>query len=180
MIYTLEEREALTAAHRRRFEAREERVHPGRDDKGLTSWNGLMLGTFAEAARPLKCDDYRQVAERNAEFLESELRTPKGRLYHTWKGGVAKFGECLYTRLNVQWQRMLFPQLERLEADRRSVGIRAAVDGAIYVADGVQADLNRVLDRELDVPDGEPILAVRAAEGVHPLTDPLQAQENWI
>ena len=68
---------------------------------------------------------------------------------------------------------MLFPQLEGPEADRRPVRIRAAVDGAIYVTDSVQADPNRVLDRELEVPNGEPILTVRAAESVDPVTDPL-------
>jgi uncharacterized protein YyaL (SSP411 family) len=48
------------------------------------------LAAFAEATRVLGRDDYRQVAEHNAEFLMNELRTPKGRLYHTWKDGVAK------------------------------------------------------------------------------------------
>jgi hypothetical protein len=81
----LEEREALVEARRRLFEARETRIHPGRDDKVLTSWNGLMLAAFAEAARALGRDDYRLVAERNAEFVLSELRTSDGRLYHVWK-----------------------------------------------------------------------------------------------
>jgi uncharacterized protein YyaL (SSP411 family) len=106
---SLEEREALAEARRKLFEVREERVHPGRDDKVLTSWNGLMLAAFAEAARALDRDDYRRIAERNAEFLLSELRTPEGRLYHTWKaspeqgrrGGVAKINGYLedYTHL---------------------------------------------------------------------------------
>ncbi len=86
----LEERVALPEARNTLFEAREQRIHPGRDEKVLTSWNGLMLVTFAEAARVLGRDDYRQVAERNAEFLLTELKTTEGRLYHTWKDGVAK------------------------------------------------------------------------------------------
>jgi hypothetical protein len=65
------------------------------------------------------------------------------------------------------------PQLERLEPDGRSVRIRAVVDRAIYVADGVQPDLNRVLDRKQNVPDGEPALAIRATEGVHPIPNSL-------
>jgi uncharacterized protein YyaL (SSP411 family) len=81
----LEQRPALTEAQRKLFEAREERVHPGRDEKVLTSWNGLMLAAFAEAARTLDRDDYRQVAERDAEFLLSELRQENGRLHRTWK-----------------------------------------------------------------------------------------------
>ncbi len=44
-----------------------------------------MLAAFAEAARALNRDDYRQVAERNADFLLHELRNTEGRLWHTWK-----------------------------------------------------------------------------------------------
>jgi uncharacterized protein YyaL (SSP411 family) len=76
----MDQRPALAEARRKLFEAREQRVHPGRDEKVLTSWNGLMLAAFAEAARILNRDDYRQVAERNAEFLLRELRQGNGRL----------------------------------------------------------------------------------------------------
>jgi uncharacterized protein YyaL (SSP411 family) len=60
-------------------------VHPGRDEKVLTSWNGLMLAAFAEAARTLNREDYQDVAERNADFLLRELRQENGRLLRTWK-----------------------------------------------------------------------------------------------
>jgi uncharacterized protein YyaL (SSP411 family) len=60
-------------------------VHPSRDEKVLTSWNGLMLAAFAEAARALDREDYREVAERNAGFLLRELRQDEGRLLRTWK-----------------------------------------------------------------------------------------------
>jgi uncharacterized protein YyaL (SSP411 family) len=109
LVGSLEERGALAEARRRLFEVREQRVRPGRDDKVLTSWNGLMLAAFAEAARALGRDDdstelaevYREVAKRNARFLLSELRTPDGRLHHTWKAGVAKGNGFLedYTHL---------------------------------------------------------------------------------
>jgi len=87
---TFEEREALTAARRRLFAAREQRPHPHRDEKVLIAWNGLMLATFAEAAKVLERDDYRHVAERNARFLLDALRTDKGRLWRTWKDGDAQ------------------------------------------------------------------------------------------
>ena len=90
LVGSLEQRERLSVARRQLFHARESRIHPGRDDKTLTSWNGLMLAAFAEAARVLQRDDYRQVAERNAEFLLSELGAPNERLFHTWRAGVAK------------------------------------------------------------------------------------------
>jgi len=69
--------------------AREGRVKPGRDDKILTSWNGLMLRAFADAARVLGRDDYRAVAEKNADFLLGKLRRD-GRLLRTYKNGRAK------------------------------------------------------------------------------------------
>jgi uncharacterized protein YyaL (SSP411 family) len=99
----MDQRPALADARRKLFEAREKRVHPGRDEKILTSWNGLMLAAFAEAARTLNRDDgsralaasYRQVAERNADFLLRELRNEKGRLLRTWKQGEAKLNGYL-------------------------------------------------------------------------------------
>ncbi len=77
----------LAEARRKLFAAREQRIKPGRDEKVLTAWNGLMLAAFAEAARALGREDYRQIAVRNAEFLLRELRAPNGRLFRTWKDG---------------------------------------------------------------------------------------------
>ncbi len=48
----LSQRTELAEARRKLFEAREQRVHPERDEKVLTSWNGLMLAAFA---RPRGC-----------------------------------------------------------------------------------------------------------------------------
>ena len=91
----MDQRPALAHARRKLFEAREKRVHPGRDEKVLTSWNGLMLAAFAEAARTLKREDYQAVAERNAEFLLRELRQENGRLLRSWKDGEAKLNGYL-------------------------------------------------------------------------------------
>ena len=77
----------LAAARRKLFEVREERVKPARDEKVLTGWNGLMLAAFAEAARVLKREDYRAIAERNADFLLRELRGEDGRMRRSWKAG---------------------------------------------------------------------------------------------
>ncbi|GHO87902.1 thioredoxin domain-containing protein [Dictyobacter formicarum] len=71
------------------FRLREQRIKPGRDEKVLTSWNGLMLRSFAEAARYLKRADYLQVAQKNATFLLDTLRQ-NGRLLRTFKDGRAR------------------------------------------------------------------------------------------
>jgi uncharacterized protein YyaL (SSP411 family) len=57
LVGSVEERKALAGVRRKSFELREERVHPGRDDKVLISWSGLMLATFAEAPRALGQED---------------------------------------------------------------------------------------------------------------------------
>ena len=95
LVGSLEERKALVEARSKLFEARERRVHPGRDDKVLTSWNGLMLAAFAEAARAFDREDYLKVAERNADFVLRELRTDEGRLLRTWKAGEVKLNGYL-------------------------------------------------------------------------------------
>jgi uncharacterized protein len=71
------------------LEVREERVHPLRDDKVLSSWNGLMLRAFAEAAVALGRSDYLQAAINNAAFLLENMR-PQGRLLRTYRDGQAK------------------------------------------------------------------------------------------
>ena len=80
------------------YEAREKRVHPGRDEKVLVGWNGLMLRALAEAASVLERDDYRQAALRNAEFVLGAMAQPSDgegqpegeiRLFRTYKGGRA-------------------------------------------------------------------------------------------
>jgi uncharacterized protein YyaL (SSP411 family) len=84
----------ISAGKRRLLNARERRVRPGRDDKTLAAWNGLMLTAFAEAANILGRDDYRAVAVRNAEFITTEL-IKDGRLLRTYKSGYAKLNGYL-------------------------------------------------------------------------------------
>jgi hypothetical protein len=73
---------------------RAERVPPARDDKILTSWNALMIGAFAEAAKVLGRDDYRAAAERGLAFVRTRL-TRDGRLLRTFKDGEAKLNAYL-------------------------------------------------------------------------------------
>jgi uncharacterized protein len=76
------------------FHVRERRSKPGRDEKILTAWNGLMLRSFAEAANSLDSSSYRRIAVRNAEFLLSKL-CRNGRLLRSYKDGHAKFNGYL-------------------------------------------------------------------------------------
>ena len=84
----------INAGKARLFNVREERIRPGRDEKSLAAWNGLMLTAFAEAANILGRDDYREVAIRNAEFILSNLMRD-GRLLRTYKDGQSKLNAYL-------------------------------------------------------------------------------------
>ncbi|MEA3350449.1 MAG: thioredoxin domain-containing protein [Chloroflexota bacterium] len=86
----INQRSEFALARRKLLAVREGRVHPGRDEKIITSWNGLMLAAFAEAAQALDRDDYRNAALKNANFILTELRNPEGRLWHTWKDSAGK------------------------------------------------------------------------------------------
>lgn len=59
---------------------RSKRVPPGLDDKVLTSWNGLMIGSMAEAGRVFGDRRYVDAAERAASFLWTAHRQSNGRL----------------------------------------------------------------------------------------------------
>ena len=82
------------------YAARKQRIHPGRDEKILTDWNGLALRAFADAAAYLGRDDYRQIAESNAEFIFETLWDGT-RLLHSFKDGRARFNAYLDDYVNV-------------------------------------------------------------------------------
>jgi uncharacterized protein YyaL (SSP411 family) len=84
----------LNTGRQKLFALREQRIKPGRDEKVLTAWNGLMLASFAEASAILERSDYRSVAEANARFLLSSLKKD-GLLLRTYKDGKAKLNAYL-------------------------------------------------------------------------------------
>jgi uncharacterized protein YyaL (SSP411 family) len=76
------------------YEARAKRVWPGRDEKILASWNGLMLRGVATAARVFDRRDFRELAIRNAEFLAREM-VKEGRVMRSHKEGVTRINGFL-------------------------------------------------------------------------------------
>src|ERR687889_2777925 len=72
------------------FAVREGRVRPGRDEKILAAWNGLMLRSFALAARVTGREDYLEAAVESATFIVEKLKED-GRIHRSYKGGQARF-----------------------------------------------------------------------------------------
>jgi uncharacterized protein len=89
-----EVRHLIAEAKQKLFAVREGRVKPGRDDKILTSWNGLMLSAFAEAYKVLGNPRYGEVARQTTDFLFANL-CRDGRLLRSFKDGQAKFNAYL-------------------------------------------------------------------------------------
>ena len=77
------------------FTIREKRIKPGRDDKILTSWNGLMISAFAKVYRITNNPKYLDYATRGIEFIEDKIGTSDGRLRRTFKDGVSKLNAYL-------------------------------------------------------------------------------------
>ncbi len=73
----------------RLLEERSHRPQPGRDDKVIAAWNGLALAALAEAGRRFTSNRLLLGAEHLANFLLSELSSPDGRLFRTWRDGRA-------------------------------------------------------------------------------------------
>jgi len=74
---------------------RSQRERPHLDDKILTSWNGLMLGTFAVAGVAFSEPRYVQAAERAAKFVLAHLRDADGGLLRRWRDGDGRFAGTL-------------------------------------------------------------------------------------
>jgi uncharacterized protein YyaL (SSP411 family) len=68
---------------------REKRIKPGRDEKVLASWNGLLLTSLAEAAGILKRQDYLDAAIAAAKLLTGPM-TAGGSLMHVFMDGRAR------------------------------------------------------------------------------------------
>lgn len=79
--------EEMASAREQLFEIREERVHPLKDDKIITSWNGLMIAALAMAGASLDEPEYLKAASRAAAFVEKHLTTENGRLERRWRQG---------------------------------------------------------------------------------------------
>ena len=77
------------ATRRKLFSVREKRIHPYKDDKILTDWNGLMIAALARASTAFGEPQYAEAAAKAVDFIFKHLRTPDGRLLHRYRDGDA-------------------------------------------------------------------------------------------
>ena len=120
-------RDRLEAMRQKLFSVRESRIHPGRDDKILTDWNGLMIAAFAKAFLALGERDYAEAARKAADYILENHRDPEGRLFHSLKGTREK--GTIGTRANLEdYAFFIWGLIELYEALLDARYLRAALD----------------------------------------------------
>ena len=87
---SLEELQKLVDDARQKLLAvRQNRVHPSRDDKILTDWNGLMIAALAKASQVFGDPEFVVAAKKAADFIIGQLCDAEGRLFHRYREGEA-------------------------------------------------------------------------------------------
>jgi uncharacterized protein YyaL (SSP411 family) len=166
------------------FREREKRVKPGRDEKILTSWNGLMMRSLAEAAGALGRADYRDAARRNAEFILSHLQSG-GKLLRSYKDGQARFNayledyaflmDGLLSLYEATFESRWFREAQGLASTLES-NFRDAEDGGFYFT---AADHERLIHRPKDYYDNATPSGNSAAAHALLRLAQLSGDERW-
>ena len=80
-------RDRMESVRQKLFAFRNKRVHPAKDRKILTDWNGLMIAALAMGARVLDEPAYADAAKRAVAFILSNVRSSEGQLRHRYCDG---------------------------------------------------------------------------------------------
>lgn len=88
-VYPEDKKEFIERCRKLLFSYREKRIHPYKDDKILTAWNGLMIAAMAIGGRLLGDDKYSKAAEKAYRFIKSKLIRQDGRLMARYRDGEA-------------------------------------------------------------------------------------------
>jgi uncharacterized protein YyaL (SSP411 family) len=120
---------SLASARAKLFAARERRIHPGRDEKILTSWNAMAIAGMARAARILDRADWLDSARRALAFVRGTLVEGE-RLLATYKDGRAHLNAYLD-----DYAFLLDALLELMQADFDPADLEFATDLADALLD---------------------------------------------
>jgi uncharacterized protein YyaL (SSP411 family) len=101
-IGEMEAKKRIKNALSKMFDAREKRVHPDKDDKVLTDWNGLMIAGYAQAAFAFKDPGHLATATKAADCIWLKMQH-EGRLYHRSVEGIAGINGFLDDYSHLIW-----------------------------------------------------------------------------
>jgi len=97
------EEQRLAGLRAKLLARRANRVRPGWDDKILADWNGLMIAALARAAIVFEKSEWLALAERAFAAIVTKLAAPEGRLFHAYRGGLAKAPATASDYANMTW-----------------------------------------------------------------------------
>lgn len=120
-LLSINERIKLETAREKLFLHREQRVHPYKDDKILTAWNGMMIAALAYAYRVLKDERYLYAAEKAVKFIFDNLRSADGRLLARYRDG-----EALYPAYALDYGCVIWALIELYQSSFNSTYLEAA------------------------------------------------------
>jgi uncharacterized protein YyaL (SSP411 family) len=121
-------RKRLEKTRKKLFDARRKRVHPHKDDKILTDWNGLMIAALAKGAQVFGDEAYLQAARNAVNFILQNMRGPDGKLLHRYREGKAAIAANLDDYAFLIWG-----LLECYEAAFDAAYLRTALDLQTYM-----------------------------------------------
>jgi hypothetical protein len=105
------------------FYAREKRVHPQKDEKILTDWNGLMIAALAKGAVAFQDETYLDTARKAVNFILSNLYTSKNNLLHRYKDKVSEINGYL-----TDYSFLIWGLIELYEATFEIFYLKTAID----------------------------------------------------
>jgi len=147
-------------ARQKLFEEREKRIHPLKDDKILTDWNGLMIAAFAKGAAGLGDPRYAEIAKRAADFVWDKLRNSDGKLHKRFREGEASLPAHLEDYAFMVWGLLeIYEATFKVEYLRRAIELNGIMvdhfwdaknGGFFFTADS----LDELLVRNKEIYDG--------------------------
>jgi uncharacterized protein YyaL (SSP411 family) len=168
---TPEEEAALAGSRAVLFEARAQRVRPGRDDKVLADWNGLAVAGLARAAAVFGRPEWLARAGEAFDFILAEMSAPDGRVQHAWRLGRVTAAGLLDDQASMARAALALFEATG-DAQRLATAIRLAQAAQTAFADG-HGGYYVTADDAADVPLARPRTA---ADNATPAANGLLAE----
>ncbi len=113
----------LEIIRKKLFKVREMRIHPSKDDKILTDWNGLMIAALAKGAQAFQNQEYLKAAKEASHFILKRLLRPDGSLLHRFRSDHAAISGNLDDYAFLVWG-----LIEIFESDFKPEFLQAALE----------------------------------------------------
>ena len=153
-------RRRLEASRQTLFDAREKRIHPFKDDKILTDWNGLMIAALARAAYVLDNRNYAAAASKAADFILQNLTANNGRLLKRYRQGRSGLAAHLNDYAFMVWGLIeLYQATYQIEYLKQAIELNEKMlvhfwdqqNGGLYIT---ADDAEKLLVRSKEIYDG--------------------------